>query len=151
MFNNNKKEDKLVNSTNGQSPSLNMISEGSTIDGSLITKNDVRVSGKVEGTVNSKSKLILSSTGFVNGNIEAADADIAGKVDGEVEVTNKLILRKSAVIEGDLYTNSLLVEEGATINGNIKMGQSKADASGKKSKLSGSPSSKDQAQKSDKS
>lgn len=151
MFNNNKETQRKKPVNNQSAPSINMISEGSTIDGSLITKNDVRVSGKVEGTVNSKSKLILSSTGFVNGNVEAADADIAGKIEGEVEVSNKLILRKSAVIDGDLYTNSLLVEEGATINGNIKMGQSKADASAQKSKLGGSQSSKDNAKKSDKS
>ncbi|WP_246043075.1 bactofilin family protein [Fodinibius saliphilus] len=103
-------------------PSVNMISEGTRLEGTLDTKNDIRIAGTLDGEAKAKGKVIVSSTGKVEGNIGAADADIAGHVDGEVCVSNKLVLRESAVVEGDIYTKTMLAEEGAQINGSFHMG-----------------------------
>ncbi|NGP86862.1 bactofilin family protein [Fodinibius halophilus] len=104
-------------------PSVNMISEGTRLEGTLDTKNDIRIAGTLDGEAKAKGKVIVSSSGKVEGNIGAADADIAGRVDGEVRVSNKLILRESAIIEGDIYTKTMLAEEGAQINGSFHMGE----------------------------
>lgn len=123
MFNNNNKNNNTVSSTNNnQSPSLNMISEGTKLKGNINSQNDLRIAGHIEGEAISKSKLILSGSGKIIGNINSEEADIAGTLEGEVKVSNKLILRKSAVINGDIYAKSLLVEEGAQINGACHMG-----------------------------
>ncbi len=125
MFNNNKKSNETMSSNKSSKnlPSVNMISEGTDLKGTLKTKNDVRIAGKLDGEAKAEGKIIVSSTGKVDGNIEAVDADIAGKIDGEVRVTNKLILRKSAIIEGDIYTKTILAEEGSQINGSFHMGE----------------------------
>lgn len=123
-------------------PSVNMISEGTTLNGTLTTKNDLRVAGTLDGEANAKGKIIVSSTGKVDGNIEAVDADIAGKVDGEVRVTNKLVLRKSAVVEGDIYTKTILAEEGAQINGSFHMNENIESEMGKGDFSDNSKSSK---------
>ncbi|MEX2435193.1 MAG: polymer-forming cytoskeletal protein [Balneolaceae bacterium] len=120
MFNN--KDKNKVNGTSPQSPSLNMISEGTTLKGTINSQNDIRVAGRVNGEAISKGKLILTSSGVVEGNVKSAEADIAGKVEGELRVSSKLILRKSAVIDGDIYTKTLVVEEGAQMNGACRMG-----------------------------
>ncbi|MFH5831096.1 polymer-forming cytoskeletal protein [Halalkalibaculum sp. DA3122] len=112
-----------TNSTGNKMPSVNMISEGTHLKGTLKTKNDIRIAGTLEGGVKAKGKLIISSSGSIDGDIKAVDADIAGTLDGEIRVTDKLILRKSAVINGDIYAKSLLVEEGAKINGACRMGE----------------------------
>jgi cytoskeletal protein CcmA (bactofilin family) len=39
-----------------------------------------------------------------------------------VEVSDLLLLKSSAVIHGDIITNKLIVESGATFNGGCKMG-----------------------------
>jgi len=111
-----------VNSTNGQSPSLNMISEGSKLKGNIQSQNDIRISGKIEGEASSKGKLIITSSGVIDGNVKAADADISGNLIGEIHITNRLTLRKTAKINGNIYTKTLIVEEGAEINGDCKMG-----------------------------
>lgn len=111
------------NKTGKNLPSVNMISEGTELKGTLETKNDVRIAGTLDGEAKAKGKVIVSSSGKVEGNIEAEDADIAGNIDGEVRVTNKLILRKSAVIEGDIYTKTILAEEGSQINGSFHMSE----------------------------
>lgn len=104
-------------------PSVNMISEGTYLKGTLETKNDIRIAGTLDGEATAKGKVIVASTGKVEGNIQAVDADIAGNIDGEVRVTNKLVLRKSAIIEGDIFTKTILAEEGAQINGSFHMSE----------------------------
>lgn len=121
MFNNNK-PGKTV-STTANSPSVNIISEGTKITGNVHSSSDIRVSGAVEGEALSKGKLIITEQGRVTGDITATDADIAGKVEGEVKVTNRLVLRKNAIIDGNIYTKTLIVEEGAQINGACRMGE----------------------------
>ena len=123
MFKNNKQKSgssKMNKSTNLQHkdlPSVNMVSEGTEIIGTLKTKSDIRVAGSVDGEAQVDGKIIVASSGHIDGNINATDADIAGRVEGEVHVSSMLTLRQSAVVEGDLYAQSLIVEEGATFNG----------------------------------
>lgn len=124
MFNNNKKKKSSMNSNNSGKnlPSVNIVSKGTHLEGTLTTKNDVRIAGTLDGEAVSENKVIVSSSGKIEGNIKAVEADIAGTVDGEIRVDSKLVLRKSALVEGDIYAKSLLVEEGAQINGACNMG-----------------------------
>ena len=119
----NTKTAKNVNgSSSAQSPSLNMISEGTNLKGTLNSQNDIRIAGKIDGEAISKGKLIVTSTGVVKGDARIADADIAGKIEGNLRVSGKLNLRQTAIINGDIYTKTLVVEEGAQINGSCHMG-----------------------------
>ncbi|HAH52269.1 MAG TPA: polymer-forming cytoskeletal protein [Balneola sp.] len=121
MFNKNKKSKTVSNSTN-QSPSVNIINEGTKIKGNLHASSDIRVSGTIVGEAISKGKIILTNNGLVKGNVSSSDADIAGKVEGDVRVSSRLILRKEAIVDGNIFTKTLVVEEGAQINGTCKMG-----------------------------
>ncbi|WP_245683953.1 bactofilin family protein [Rhodohalobacter halophilus] len=117
----------MSKTANNQSPTLNMVSEGTTLEGTINSQNDIRIAGKLKGEGISKGKLIVTSSGVVQGDVKVAEADIAGKIEGTIRVTNKLNLRSSAVIDGDIYTKSLLVEEGAQINGACRMGSDSAN------------------------
>lgn len=140
MFSSNNGQNKTTalkmnsNSTGNNLPSINMISEGTHLKGNLSTKNDIRIAGSLEGEAKADGKLIISSTGKVNGDVHAVDADIAGRLEGEIRVTNKLVLRQSAVIDGDIQTKCLLVEEGAQINGACRMGENISPSSSRKEK-----------------
>jgi cytoskeletal protein CcmA (bactofilin family) len=117
-----KEENNIVSTSKNQTPSLTMISEGTKVNGTINTENDIRIAGNTDGELNTKGKLIVTSTGVVEGNINVKDADIAGKIDGELRVSNKLTLRQSAVVVGDIYTKTLIVEEGAEMVGACRMG-----------------------------
>jgi cytoskeletal protein CcmA (bactofilin family) len=139
MFSSNNNTSKRSNGTSSSSssvPSVNMISEGTTVKGSLNTKNDVRVAGRIQGEATSEGKFILTGTGKVDGDVQASDADVAGKVEGELRVSNKLILRKTAEITGDIYTKVLLVEEGASFDGACKMSSNPTSKNGVSSSAS---------------
>ncbi len=123
MFNQKKTNQKTVaNSTNNSTPTINIISEGTKVNGNINSNSDIRIAGTIEGEAVSKGKLILTSSGRIKGDVKSAEADIAGRLEGEVRISEKLILRNSAVVDGNIYTKSLLVEEGAKINGACRMG-----------------------------
>lgn len=126
----NKPENK-VNGTSQKSPSLNMISEGTTIKGTIKSKNDIRIAGRLEGEAICKGKVIISSSAHIDGNIASTEADIAGKIDGTIKVSNKLSLRQTAIVGGDIYTKVLVIEEGAQFNGNCRMGEQDKNINGK--------------------
>lgn len=133
MFNNNKKKKSMNSNNSGKNlPSVNIISKGTHLEGTLTTKNDVRIAGTIDGEAVSENKVIVSSSGKINGNIKAVEADIAGTIDGEVRVDSKLVLRKSALVKGDIFTKTLLVEEGAQINGACNMGSNNNGKAGGK-------------------
>ena len=54
----------------------------------------------------------------------ADNAIIAGEIQGSVEIGELLTLKPTAVIHGDIMTNKLVVESGATFNGSCRMGVS---------------------------
>lgn len=153
MFNNDKKNKQPMNANKSDKnlPSVNMISEGTELKGTLKTQNDVRIAGTLDGEAEAKGKIIVSSTGKVDGNIEAEDADIAGHIDGEVRVTNKLVLRKSAIVEGDIYTKTILAEEGSQINGSFHMGDNIKEEIKKNGSASGLTSKQGKNESSDRS
>lgn len=111
-----------MNESTPKTPSLNLISEGTKIKGTITSQNDLRISGRLEGEAICKGKIIVASTAKIDGNITTVEADIAGNITGTLKVSDRLTLRKSAIVGGDIYTKVLVVEEGAQMNGNCRMG-----------------------------
>ena len=101
---------------------VNIIGTGTQIEGEIKSENDIRVDGKVKGTVTSKSKIAVGSTGIVDGDLICDNADISGKVFGKVEVSDMLYLKSTGYLEGDIVTGKLVVEAGARFTGSCKMG-----------------------------
>jgi cytoskeletal protein CcmA (bactofilin family) len=102
--------------------SSNNIGKGTILEGDIQTFGNIRIEGRLTGNVTSKSKVVLSDSSSIDGSILAQNAEVAGEVKGSVEVSELLILRSSATVHGDIMTNKLVVESGATFNGTCKMG-----------------------------
>lgn len=78
-----------------------------------------------------KGKILVNSTAHIEAGITSSEADIAGTVDGTIRVSDKLTLRQTARVTGDIYTKTLIVEEGAQFNGNCRMGSESIEVDGK--------------------
>lgn len=104
------------------SNSSNTIGKGTFLEGNVETYGNIRIEGKVNGNVKSKSKVALGPSSFVQGNVMAQNADLEGEVKGRIEVAELLVLKATAVIHGDIVTGKLVVEPGAVFNGTCKMG-----------------------------
>jgi cytoskeletal protein CcmA (bactofilin family) len=105
----------------GVTRSQSLIQEGVTLKGEMKAEGDIRLDGSLEGTLSSKSRVTVGVTGAVNADIEAAEVLIMGRVRGKVTGHRRVELRKGAHVEGDLTTQSLVIEEGVFFQGFSQM------------------------------
>lgn len=122
MFGNKKTNVADSGMTTSNSSAINTLVEGSTTDGTITTKSDLRIDGTVTGHINCGGKLIIGGNGKVEGEVTCQNAVIEGHFKGELKVHEVLDVRETANVQGEIKTAKLLVQNGATFNGNCDMG-----------------------------
>ncbi len=105
-----------------ETPSVNIIGNGTDINGNIKSNGDLRIDGFIKGTIQATGKVVVGSTGRVEGEISCQNADISGEVKAHIKVTELLSLKANAVVSGDIQTNKLAIEPGAVFTGACKMG-----------------------------
>jgi cytoskeletal protein CcmA (bactofilin family) len=113
----NKKQTELASSS-----SINLISAGTVIEGDIKSEGDIRVDGTVNGSIYTKGKLVIGASGVVKGEINCKNADVSGTVKGKTSVSELLSLTATAKLSGDIISNKLAIEPGATFTGTCSMG-----------------------------
>jgi len=101
------------------------VDAGCTIRGELEFSSSFRLEGRVEGTVRSRSELVVGEQGVVEGEIEVARCLVAGSVRGTIRASDHVILHASAKVWGDIHTPALVMEEGAFLEGRVNMKREK--------------------------
>jgi cytoskeletal protein CcmA (bactofilin family) len=122
MFKSEKTNSNIVK-TNINSPELlNRIVEGTSIEGQINSKSNIRIDGFLKGTVITQGRLVLGPEGKIEGEIQCNNADIEGTLNGTINVKELLTLKASAKLQGDITTNKLAIEPGAVFSGTCSMG-----------------------------
>lgn len=103
------------------SKELNLIGAGTIVEGSIRTKGNIRVDGKVRGEVHSTENLAVGSTGEIEGGIAGKNVTIGGRVKGNVSSVEKLVLESKSVVQGDIRAQRLVIDEGALFDGRVAM------------------------------
>lgn len=101
---------------------INMIGAGTVITGDIQSKGDIRVDGTLKGSVNTSGKVVLGKDGVIEGDVVCADADVSGTIKAKISVTQLLSLKSTAKLNGDIITNKLSIEPGASFTGSCSMG-----------------------------
>ena len=97
------------------------IDQGSEFEGKLSFRDTVRIDGRFRGEIASENTLIVGESGEIHANIRSSTVVVSGLVEGDILANRKVILHKTARVQGNIETPSLAVEDGAEMNGNIKM------------------------------
>ena len=101
---------------------VNLIGVGTTISGDITSSGDIRVDGTLKGSINTKGKVVVGTTGIVEGDVVCQNADISGELKAKISVSELLVLKSTAKLDGDIITNKLAIEPGAEFSGSCKMG-----------------------------
>lgn len=102
---------------------ISIVGLGMTIVGNCETDGTVRVEGSVEGSIKAGKAVVIGKEGIVTGQIATQDAVIAGRVEGTVVAASRMELRATCHIEGEVHTRRMQLEEGAVLNGTVRMGE----------------------------
>ena len=100
---------------------LSIISAGTTVHGDIECSGVLKIEGRVDGSVRRARQVMLAKEGTVHGDVTADEVVIGGVIDGAVAASVRLELQTTAVVNGDILTKSIVVMEGARINGSVKM------------------------------
>ncbi len=92
-----------------------IIGEDLTITGNVTSKGEIQVDGIIDGDVNCGS-LLLGDKSQITGGVIAEDVVVRGRVIGSIQGL-RVTLQAQSHVEGDIYHQSLAIEQGAYFEG----------------------------------
>ena len=100
---------------------VSRISQGASLKGDLSSASDIRVDGRVDGTLCSEGKVVAGESARLTGRLFGENVDFWGVMEGDIFVKDTLSLKGSSEVNGNIHVRRIQVEMGARINGTIKM------------------------------
>jgi cytoskeletal protein CcmA (bactofilin family) len=100
-----------------------------SIRGRIDGEEDLRVEGRVEGTVSLTETLYVEPEGVVIAQVEARDVVISGILIGDVTASNRVTLNKGAKLVGNMHAPRVIIADGAAFRGDIVMNGEEAPPS----------------------
>ncbi len=122
-------------------PVISIIGPGMKVKGDCFTEGTLRIEGEVVGTVHAGKAVVVGKDGAVLGDVVTQDAVVAGRVTGTLRAASRLEVQTTARIEGEVHTRRLQLEDGATLNGSVQMGEVELPPMGPGSELALHPGS----------
>ena len=99
-----------------------VIGETIVIKGEVSGDEDLRVEGRVEGSVSMpKSRLTVGSSGNIHADVNAKTLNVEGHIDGDVSALEKVVLKSTGHMQGNIKAPRITLEDGCKFNGTISM------------------------------
>ena len=98
-----------------------VIGEGLTLVGNATSRGEIQVDGEVQGDIQC-AQLLVGETATITGGVMAEDVIVRGKILGSIRGL-RVTLQASSHVEGDIYHQSLAIEQGAFFEGKSRRDQ----------------------------
>ncbi|OPL19691.1 MAG: hypothetical protein AVO35_01585 [Candidatus Aegiribacteria sp. MLS_C] len=98
-----------------------ILGSGSFCKGSIKVDGGLRIDGTVDGEVVVSGTLTVGREGVITGDVTVNQAVIGGRIQGTVRAEQQMELHSGSRVEGDIFTRSLIIEDGVFFEGNCKM------------------------------
>jgi cytoskeletal protein CcmA (bactofilin family) len=99
----------------GERSAPSVIGADLLITGNLISRGEVQIDGEIQGDVHA-TNLVVGDTARITGGIVADEVVVRGHVMGSVR-GKRVLLQNSSHVEGDVYHQTLAIEQGAFFEG----------------------------------
>lgn len=96
---------------------------GVRFKGEMEVEGDLRIEGIIKGSLNVRGVLMVGSKAVLEGDIKGREVIIHGKAGGSIRADARIQLARGAKVKGDLYCQSLIIEEGVHFDGRSHMGE----------------------------
>jgi cytoskeletal protein CcmA (bactofilin family) len=91
------------------------------INGELLSSDNVRIEGRVEGKIKSNKQVVVGEQGHVQAEVEAVLISIRGKLEGDCSATDKVEVTATGRVYGNISAPRIAVAEGAIFRGSSRM------------------------------
>ncbi|MEX2275015.1 MAG: polymer-forming cytoskeletal protein [Actinomycetota bacterium] len=96
---------------------VTVVGAGAKLEGTVVSAGSLRVDGQVKGQIQADGDVVLSPNSQVEADIRAKSVSVAGRLRGTITVTGRAELKGGGRVEGNITSKSLVIEEGATFDG----------------------------------
>ncbi len=94
---------------------------GTVYEGKLSFKGSVRIDGTFTGEIASEGTLIVGKDALITGEVRVGELMLTGKIIGDIHAKGAVMIYKGGNAEGVVHTPTLVMEEGARIQGQVNM------------------------------
>jgi len=100
---------------------MTFFGKGAQFKGVLTFEGTARIDGEIEGEIITQGTLIIGESGVIKAEITAGTVVVGGRINGNIHADQKIQLLSKGVVTGSLTTHSIVIEEGALLNGICEM------------------------------
>lgn len=92
------------------------------ISGDVTGNEDVRIEGRVEGTVSlADNVLTIGKEGQINATVTARAIFVEGRVEGDLKSDEQVVVQSSGNVRGNIVAPRVTLEDGCKFKGSIDM------------------------------
>ena len=102
--------------------SVVMLGPRDRLIGELYIEGNLRVSGTLEGQIEATGDVDVTEAAMVKATVAGREVNVSGQVNGAVTASKKLVIGRSGSIVGDVRVPRLIMQDGASLSGNVSMG-----------------------------
>lgn|SRR5262245_26591043 len=103
----------------GGAASATIVGPDHILSGELVSEENIRVRGRVEGNISTSGSLFIEPSGHVKGDITAENVVVEGSVEGTVIAAQKFELRPAGRIQGDIRASVVSIAEDSFLRGRV--------------------------------
>jgi len=100
-------------------PGLTVVEAGITLEGDIVSEENVRVRGRIEGNVATSGSVVIEPQGAVRGEVTAENLILEGELEGCATVARKFELRPTGRMRGDIRAAVVAIAEEAFLQGKV--------------------------------
>ena len=98
-----------------------IIGDDTQVKGEIVSKGSVRIGGEFEGKIQAHGDVLIGEGSSVTGSIAGARVTVSGDVNGNISANSGLEITKTGKVFGDIISDKLIVDEGATYKGKVTL------------------------------
>ncbi len=99
------------------------IGPGVHLVGTLACRHDLAIQGHVQGPIAGEGHVVVERGGLVEGDVRAPVIRVRGRTRGVLMATVGILLEDGCEHRGTLHAPQLVVEAGAVLEGEVKVGK----------------------------
>ena len=103
----------------GATEGLTLIDRDVTLVGEIVSEENIRLRGRIEGNVVTSGSVVIEPHGSVRGDITAENLIVEGSIEGRVVVARKFELRPTGRMRGDIRASVVAIAEEAFLQGKV--------------------------------
>lgn len=112
----------MIGSRKGAAVLNGFLDRGARFEGTLSFEDTFRIDGVFKGKIVTRNELVIGDGAAIDAEIHVGRLSVSGNVRGVIYARERVEVHAGARLQAEIHTPSLLVEDGAVIQGAVQTG-----------------------------